>query len=190
VRSTSRSLPHWRLTEPTANPHRSARPCDLPAGYQHPDLSDQEPTWRADKPFALHHPVLAGHERQATQRSNTDTGHASSAPGAPPHAPPLVPVQSSALAHRAQQTQHPCGYGRTCTEHPFRHLRHPRQHQHAPPNRHSPIGCDHHLGTRRGFLPRALWNTCPQSVAVRRACASDGQVSHKPKHEQPEQVKE
>jgi hypothetical protein len=27
-----------------------------------------------------------------------------------------------------------------------------------------------------------LWDTCPQSVAARRARAGDGQVSHKPKH--------
>ena len=60
--------------------------------------------------------------------------------------------------------------------------RDPHQNKPAPPNRHSTVGFDHRLGTRRGFLPRGLCDTCPHSVEDRRAYSCAGQVSHKPKH--------
>ena len=61
---------------------------------------------------------------------------------------------------------------RLCSHH--RHQRHAHY-------RHSAVASSHHRSVARGFLPRGLSNTCPQSGAMRSALAVRGQVSNKPK---------
>jgi hypothetical protein len=47
--------------------------------------------------------------------------------------------------------------------------------------RHSAVATSSHRGMARGFLPRALSNTCPQTRGMRTTVALHGQVSNKPK---------
>ena len=49
-------------------------------------------------------------------------------------------------------------------------------------NRHSDRAFNNHRGTRRGFLPRGLSDTCPQTDAGLTGHCARGQVSDNPKH--------
>jgi hypothetical protein len=49
----------------------------------------------------------------------------------------------------------------------------------------SAVATSSHRGMARGFLPRALSNTRPQTSGMRSILAALGQVSNKPKQEPP-----